>query len=65
MNSMKRQKDMKLKDEPPQVSNMLLEKRGEITPERMKRLSQNGNNTQLWMYLMVKVKSDTVKNNIA
>ena len=53
MNSMKRQKDMKLKDDPPppppppppQMSNMLLEKRGEITPERMKRLSQNGNNT--------------------
>ena len=31
----------------------------------MKRLSQSNNNTQLWMYLVVKVKSDAVKNNIA
>ena len=30
--------------------------------ERMKRLAQNGNDTQLWMYLMMKVKSDDVKN---
>ena len=44
---------------------MLPEKRREIIPERMKRLSQNGKNTQLWICLMVKVKSDTVKNNIA
>ena len=39
MNSMKRQKDM--------VPNMLLEKTGEITAERMKRQSQSENNTQL------------------
>ena len=39
MNSMKRQKDMTLKDELPRSvgANMLLEKIGEITPERMKR----------------------------
>ena len=43
---------------------MLLEKSGEIAPEGMKRLSQSGNNTQLWMQLMMEVKSDTVKNNI-
>ena len=38
MNSMKRQKDRKLKDELPgqQVPSMLLEISGEITPERMK-----------------------------
>jgi len=42
---------------------MLLEISGEITPEGMK--SQSGNNAQLWMSLMVKVKSDAVKNNIA
>jgi len=28
---------------------MLLEKSGEITPERMERLSQSENNAQLWM----------------
>ena len=39
MNSMKRQKDMTLKDELPRsvVPNMLLEISREITPERMKR----------------------------
>ena len=49
MNSMKRQNDITLKDELPRsVPNMLLEKSGEITPERMKRQSQS-KNTQLWM----------------
>ena len=58
-------------DEPPspppgqKVSSMLLGKSGEIAPKRMKRLSQSGNNTQLWMYLVVKVKSNAVKSNIA
>ena len=46
------------------MSNMLLEKSREIAPEGMKRLSQSGNNAQLWMCLMVKVKSDAVKTNI-
>ena len=51
MNSMKRQEDMTLKDELPKSAsaNMLLEKGGEITPERMKRRGQSENNTQLWM----------------
>ena len=44
---------------------MLLEKSGEIAPEGMKRLSQRGNETQLWICLVVKVKSKAVKNNIA
>ena len=44
---------------------MILEKSREIAPERMKRLSQSGNNTQLWICLVVKVKSDAVKNNTA
>ena len=43
---------------------MLLEKTGEIAPERMKRQSQSENNIQLWMWLMIEVKSDAVKNNI-
>jgi len=37
---------------------VLLEKSAEIATEGMKRLSQSGNNTQLWMCLVVKVKSD-------
>ena len=61
-----------------QVPNMLPEISGEITPEKIKRwsksknntqlwkwLGQNGNDTQLCMCLVVKVKSDAVKNNIA
>ena len=50
MNSMKRQNDMILKDELPRSVGalyMLLEKGGEITPERMKRQSQSENNAQL------------------
>ena len=42
---------------------MLLEKTGEITPERMKTQSQSKNNTQLWMWLVMEVKSNAVKNN--
>ena len=44
---------------------MLLDIGKEITPERMERQSPSKNNTQLWMCLVVKVKSDVVKNNIA
>ena len=44
---------------------MLLEKIREIVPEGTNRLSQSRNNAQLWMYLVVKIKSDAVKNNIA
>ena len=44
---------------------MLLGKRREIGPERMKRLGQSRNDAQLWMCLVVDIKSDAVKNNIA
>jgi len=44
---------------------MLLDISGEITPERMKGWNQSKNNTQLWMGLVMDVKSDAVKNNIA
>ena len=44
---------------------MLLEINGEITPERMKGWSQSKNNTQVWMGLVMEVKSDAVKSNIA
>ena len=70
MNSMNRQKDMTLEDELPRskVSSMLLGKSGGqllIAPEGMQLLGQSGNDTQLWMCLVVKIKSDAVKNNIA
>ena len=44
-----------------QVSNMLLEKSREIAPERIKTLSQRGMDAQLWMCLVVKVKSNAVR----
>ena len=67
MNNMKRQREMTLKDEHPRlvVVQYALKKRGEIAPEGMKKLSQSRNNTQLWMCLVLKVKSDALKNNIA
>ena len=66
MNSMKKQKDMTLKTPSGWwESGVLLEKSGEIAPERMKRLSQSGPGAQLSRCLVVKVKSDAVKNDIA
>ena len=50
------------------LSNMLLGKsRGQllIAPERIKCQGQSRNDAQFWMYLVVKVKPDAVKNNIA
>ena len=51
-----------------EVSNILLWKsRTELLTglERRKQLGQSRNDTQLWMYLVVKVKLDAIKNNIA
>ena len=42
---------------------MLWGKSREIAPERMKTLNESRNDVQLWMCLVVKVKSDAVKNN--
>ena len=70
MNNMKKQKVMTPEDESSRsevAPNMPLENsRGQllIAPERMKWLGQMGNDTQLWMCLVVKVKSSAVKNNI-
>ena len=50
---------------PVVMPNVLLEKNGEIAPERMKRLSQSENNAQLWMWLVMEVKSHAEKKNIA
>ena len=50
---------------PGQKPDMLLENSGEITLERIKRASQGKTNTQLWMWLVIEVKSDAVKNTVA
>ena len=44
-----------------QVSNMLVGKNRETAPERRKRLGQSGNNAQLWMCLVVKLKIQCCK----
>ena len=36
-----------------------------IPPERMKWLGQRGNSVQLWKCLLMKVKFDIIKTNIA
>ena len=43
---------------------MLIEKSREIFPEAMKGQSQSRNNAQLWMSLMVKLKSEIVKKQL-
>ena len=40
-------------------------RRAEKAPEGMKRLSQSRNNTQLWRWLVMEVKSKAVQNNTA
>ena len=67
MNSMKRQKDMALNGEHPRsVGAQYATGEGQRnSSRRMKRLSQSGNNAQLWMCLVTKVKSNVVKNSIA
>ena len=70
MNCIKRQKDVTLKDELLRLEDVqyAIGKSGVqllIAPERMKRLGQSGNDAQLWMCLVVKVKSKAIKNNIS
>ena len=44
---------------------MLQEISGEITPERMKRQSQSKSNVQVWVSLVMEVKSEAIKSIIA
>ena len=41
-----------------------MENSGEVISEKMKRWNQSKNNTQLWMLLVMEVKSDAVENDI-
>ena len=63
-------KSMTLEDEPHRLEGIQQateEEQRAITnsSERMKWLGWSGNDAQLWTCLVVKVKSDAVKNNIA
>ena len=54
-------------DEYPQVRKCptCYWRRAETAPESKKRLTQSRNDAQMWMCLVVKVKSNAVKSNIA
>ena len=70
VNRMKWQNDITLEDKPPgwKVLNILQGKNTGQLPialERIKWLGQSENNPQLWMCLVVKIKSNAVKTNNA
>ena len=69
MNSMKKQKDRTLKDEPPRTvgAQYATGDQWRNNSRRMKRGSQSKNNTQLWMLLVMEASlfTDAVKSNIA
>ena len=68
MNSMKRQKDRTLRDELPRSVGAQYttgDRWGNKNSRKNEETEPNENNTQLWMWLVMEVKSDSVKNNIA
>ena len=70
MNSMERQKDMTPEDEPHRLVGVQYatgEEQRAITncSTKNKAVGPSGNDAQLWMCLVVKVKSDAVTNKIA
>ena len=67
MNSMKRQNDRILKEELPSLVGAQYATGDEWgnNSRRMKAWSQNKNNTQLWMGLVIEARSNAVKSNIA
>ena len=67
MNSMKRQKDRALKDELPRSvgAQYATGDQWRSNSRKNEEIEQSKNNTQLWMRLVMKVKSDAVKSNTA
>ena len=67
MNSMKMQKYMISEKESPRSVGVQYATWEECanSSRKMKRLGQSGNDAQLWLYLVVTVKYDAVKCNIA
>ena len=63
MNSMKRQKDTTMEDEPLRSESIQYATGQDWRnrSKRMTRLGQRGNDAQLWICLVVKVKSDAIK----
>ena len=67
MNSMERQKDRTLKDELPRSVGAQYATREDWrnSSRKNEEAEQSENNAQLWMWLVMEVKSDTIKHNIA
>ena len=67
MYGMKKEKDMTPEDESPRSEGVQYATGEEWinSTRRIKRLGQSRNDAQLWKCLVVKVKSNAVKNNIA
>ena len=67
MNSIKRQKDMTLKDElhRPVGAQYATAEEWRNDSRKNEEMAPKQNNTQLWMSLLMEVKSDAVKHNIA
>ena len=67
MNSMKRQKDRTLKDELSRLvgTQYVTEDQWRNNSRKNKQIEPKWKNAQLWMWLVMEVKSDAVKNNIA
>ena len=67
MNSMKRQKDMTLKDELPRLvgGQYATGEEWRNNSRKNEERNQSENSSQLWMWLVMKVNSNAGKNNIA
>ena len=67
MNSMKRQNDRILKEELPRSvgAQYAIGDQWRNNSRKNEGISQSKKNTQLWMWLVIEVRSDAVKSNIA
>ena len=67
MNNMKIQKDRTLKDKFPRSvgAQYATEEQWRNNSRKNEEMEPKQNNTQLWMWLVMEVKSDAVKSNIA
>ena len=67
MNSMKRQNDRTLNDELPRSvgAQYATGDQWRNNSRKNEEMEPKQNNTQLWMWLVMKVKSDAVKSSIA
>ena len=67
MNSMKRQKDRTLKDELPSSvgAQYATGDQWRNNSRKKEEMESKQNNTQVWMWLVMEVNSDVVKNNVA